>query len=83
MRYCPICWSERRIRHAVADVRYWWKYKVKKEPEPSYAEVVKKIIQPLLTAMIGIRVIDELVKAMEEKDDRGTKGCVEAHKELR
>jgi len=83
VRYCPICFTERRIRYAVADVRYWWKYKVKKEPEPSYAEVVKKIIPPLIASMIGMRVVDEMLKALEEEDDRGTKGCVETHKELR
>lgn len=69
MRYCPICWIERRIRHAMADVRYWWKYKVRKEPEPSYAEVIKKIVPSMITTMIGMRVIDEMLKALEDKKD--------------
>lgn len=81
MRYCPICWFERRIRHAVADVRYWWKYKVKKEPEPSYAEAVKKILPPLFASMIGMRVVDEMLKALEEDDGR-PRDVVEKDKEL-
>jgi hypothetical protein len=41
------------------------------------------MIPPLITAMIGMRVIDEMLKALEEEDDGRTEGCVETHKELR
>lgn len=67
MRYCPICWTERRIRHIKGSVQYWWKYKVKKEPEPDYYEAVLKMIPMTIGATLCMEIANKLTEdAIEE-----------------
>lgn len=82
MRYCPICWSERRIRHLVSGVRDWWDYSVLKKPKPDMTQVLKKIIPTLVGSIVALKTVEEIMKALEEEHGRAN-GFVETHKELR
>lgn len=83
MRYCPICWSERRVRHGIAGMRYWWKHSVMKEPEPEMAETLMKVIPSLVSSIVALQTIEKVMRDMEEEFHGRTDGCSEAHKELR
>ncbi len=69
MRHCPICWSERKIRHGIAEIRYWWKYSVLKKQKPDAVDIVKELIPPLINLYVGLKVMDEVVRAMDNMKD--------------
>jgi len=70
MRYCPICWSERRVRHGIASIRYWWDYSVLKKPKPDMTQALKKIIPTLVGTMVALKTVEEVMKALEDECGR-------------
>ena len=52
MRYCPICYGHRALKHLIWKIRYWWRHKVLGIPEPDPVEVIADLM-PLII-MIGV-----------------------------
>ena len=50
MRYCPICNTERFFKHIKYKIKYFWKYKIKKEPEPDPFETIVDLLPIALMA---------------------------------
>lgn len=70
MRYCPICWTERRLYSLYGRVSWWWHYKILKEPEPDPVETLMDIMPTIFSAMVGLecaKVLNEEVDKMIEK----------------
>ena len=68
IKYCPICWTERRLYSLYGRISYWWHYKVLKEPEPDLTETLMDIMPLVLTATIGLKLAEELGETiMKEK----------------
>jgi len=66
MNHCPICWTHRKLRSFKGEIRWWWTYKVKKEPEPSVQEIMASIIPATFTALLGMKLGQEIQEEYEK-----------------
>lgn len=67
MRYCPICFMERKIYSLYGRISYWWHYKVLKEPEPDVTESLMDIMPLMLSATIGMKLAEEMGTIIEKE----------------
>jgi len=66
MNHCPICWTHRKLRSFKGEIRWWWKYKVKKEPEPNVRQVLLETLPTILSATIGLQLAKKLHESYEK-----------------
>ena len=71
MRYCPICNGHRAIKHLWYDLKYWWKHKILRQPEPeiNVAEVVCSLFPAMIMASMMSEMSKNLQDALEEKQE--------------
>jgi len=70
MRYCPICNTERFLKHMKYKIKYWWKHKVLKIPEPEInpAEILCSLIHAVMMASVVGKMADDIDKAINKKE---------------
>jgi hypothetical protein len=64
MRYCPICNTHRFLKHLKYNIRYFWKHKIKGEPEPEINPI--EIIASLMSAVIMVSMVGKMGKDIQD-----------------
>lgn len=66
MLHCPICYLHRKYRNFRGFISWWWNYKVLKKPEPNFEEVIGSLIPATFSALIGLKLGQEMQKEYEK-----------------
>lgn len=70
MRYCPVCFTHKKLYHGINHIRWWWKYKVLKHPMPDITETLNEMIPVVFTMIASAECaheIDEEIKRAREQ----------------
>jgi len=69
MKYCPIYRTARLLNTMKSDIKYWWKYKVKKQPEPDPTETIKNLMPALATGMVSMIIAKQIMESIHKEEE--------------
>ena len=70
MKYCPIYRTSKILKGIKSNIKYWWKYEVKKEPKPDITEVFYNLLPTLISGMAAMVITKQIIKKLEESNEK-------------
>jgi len=73
MRYCPICNTERFFKHLKYKIIYFWKHKIKGEPEPEInpIDICFSMLPAIMMASVVGQMANDIDKAIKKSEQKG------------